>query len=81
LEFVNADVPLKEKTPAQLLEDKKKHDKAFGSSSRAWWKIFPKRTATKAATATSPALWFREVFSLGLAPRRVDGQVVRTLKS
>ena len=27
-----------------------------------------------AATVTSPALWFPEVFTLGLAPRRVGGQ-------
>src|SRR6266566_7597589 len=43
-------------------------------SSRVGWKIFPKRTAKKAATVTSPALWFREVFTPGLAPRRVSGQ-------
>jgi len=31
MEIVRADVPLKEKTPAELLEDKKKRDEAFGS--------------------------------------------------
>lgn len=32
VEIVRADVPPKEKTPAELLEDKKKRDEAFGSS-------------------------------------------------
>ena len=31
IEIVRADVPPKEKTPAELLEDKKKRDEAFGS--------------------------------------------------
>jgi|GEM_PF-1604696 len=65
--------PRREKSPRELLQDQRKRERAMVGFLSGMLKTSPKRTASKAETATSPALWSGEV-QPGHAPRRVSGQ-------
>lgn len=76
--IVESDCRPKEKTPAELLEDKKNRETAFTSFFEGMVKDLSRANRDKGGDATLPALWFSEIWTLGLAPRRVGGQKKHT---